>query len=87
MTFIQSLFDREAPLIWGAILAGVSAYITLKGAGGLDDGFQLDPDGIFIAGPILAALGIRYKTWSQDSVDVLVPRANQEAYKADKRRK
>lgn len=65
---------KEAALIIGAVVAGLNALLALLGAGGLDDGFQFNPDGIFILAPILGALGIRSQVWSQDAADHLAPR-------------
>lgn len=51
--------SKEPALILGVLAAIVNALLTLSGSGGLDDGFQWNPDGYLILVPVLAALGIR----------------------------
>lgn len=65
--------NREPVLIGGILLALVNGVLALVGAGGLDDGFQL-VDLVVVGGPVAVALGIRQKTWSQLSVDLVGPR-------------
>jgi hypothetical protein len=77
----------EPALIIGAAIAGLNALLTLLGAGGLDDGFQFNPDGYLILTPVLGALGIKFSVWSQASVDGLVPRSTQEQALRDRKRR
>lgn len=78
---------RKYPaLIVGAILAGIQAYISIKGAGSLDDGFQFNPDGYMILTPVLGALGIHTQVFSQHTVDVLEP-SRKKQHQAVKRAK
>jgi hypothetical protein len=82
---MSAKLKKEAALVIGLLVSILQALLALIGAGGLDDGFQFNPDGYLILAPILGALGIRSQVWSQDSVDALAPREVQERVKRDRR--
>lgn len=67
----------EPVLIGGIVLALINGLLALLGGGGLDDGFQWSTDVPIILGPVLIALGIRQATYSQATVDQMVPRSTQ----------
>jgi hypothetical protein len=67
--------QKEAALIIGAIIAGLSALLTLLGAGGFDDGLQLEDVGVILL-PILGALGIRSQVFSENTVDQIARAAS-----------
>jgi len=70
---------KEPSLITGALLALLAGLTTLLGAGGLEDGFQVNPDLWIILGPVAAALGIRFNpnVWSQETVDLAAKKEDQ----------
>lgn len=72
--------SKEAALILGGIAALVNGIVTVAGLGAFDDGLQF-VDLIPILGPVLAAFGIRYEVWSQDSVDKALARSDGTVYR------
>lgn len=67
------ILGKEPAVVIGGLVAAVSAAVVLISGHGLDDGLQLD-EATAIAAPLLAAFGIRFKVWAQDTVDRLAPR-------------
>jgi hypothetical protein len=67
------ILGREPALILGALAAAVVAALQLASGGGFSDGLSIEEVGQ-IATPIAMAFGIRFKVWSQASVDRVAPR-------------
>jgi len=73
--------SKEASLILGALAAIVSGVVTIAGAGGFEDGFQL-ADLVPILAPLAAALGIRQSVFSLATVQ----KADAEVQKQERKR-
>lgn len=63
-------------IIVGALIALLQGVLGLADAGGLDDGLSLNEAGTIVM-PVIAGLLIRFKVFSQQTVDLLAPRAAQ----------
>jgi hypothetical protein len=70
------LLRREPALLIGLGLALLQGLYALIGGGTLDDGFQLNPDGLLVLAPIIAALGIRQGVFSPATVAEYTERLN-----------
>ena len=70
-------FQSEPLTVLALIAALATGALTLLGAGGLDDGFQFNPDAYVIGTPVLLLLAGRQLTFSQKTVDLMVPRDQQ----------
>jgi hypothetical protein len=79
------LFYKDPALVIGfflTLLAGVNALVS---NGGFADGLSFD-EVLSIVLPALAGIGIRFKAYSQETVDKLATRSAQRQVLADKKR-